>query len=137
MLGDHTVRLVPFKHRHYGMLLHMLEDQEAPFLGFVSYKTLPKIGYLAMLGKHPVAAGFLRRVEGGYAQLDTFVSNRHFGSLVRHEGLSKVTEALINDAKDLKLLGILAITIDDGIIQRAKDQGFHVINQVLVGKLLD
>jgi hypothetical protein len=115
----------------------MLEDQEAPFLGFVSYKTLPKIGYLAMLGKHPVAAGFLRRVEGGYAQLDTFVSNRHFGSLVRHEGLSKVTEALINDAKDLKLLGILAITIDDGIIQRAKDQGFHVINQVLVGKLLD
>ncbi len=73
---------------------------------------------------HPIAAGFLRRVEGGYAQIDTLTSNKHFGSIVRHEGIKLVVDSLISDAKTLKLHGILAFSTDDGILNRAEQLGF-------------
>lgn len=137
MQDEATVNVTAFKHKHYSMLIDMLAGRESDLLGFTSYKSLPKIGYIAMLGKEPVAAGFLRRVEGGYAQLDTFASNPYFGGKIRDEGIRKVTSALMEDAADLKLVGILAITKDDGIFRRAKDQGFQVINQLIMGKILD
>lgn len=95
-------------------------------------KTLPKIGYIALLDKNPIAAGFLRRVEGGYAQIDGLTSNASFGGLVRHEGINKVVTALITDAKDLKLNGILAMTKDNGVIDRAKKLGFKVIEENVI-----
>lgn len=99
-------------------------------------KSLPKIGYLALMNNHPIAAGFLRRVEGGYGQIDTLASNRHFGSLVRHEGISKVVNELINEAKLLKLHGIVSYTHDDGILKRANALGFQEsISSVITLKL--
>lgn len=91
-------------------------------------KTLPKIGYMALMNGHPIAAGFLRRVEGGYAQLDTLVTAKHFGSQVRHAGIEKVVDALIDDAKVLKLQGIIAFTSDNSIVKRAEDRGFSVLS---------
>jgi len=99
-------------------------------------QTLPKIGYIALLSKQPIAAGFLRRVEGGYAQIDTLVSNPYFGSKIRNEGIDKVVNWLINDAKELKLSGILAFTGEQSIIERAKDKGFAVFEQKLIGMRL-
>lgn len=100
-------------------------------------KTLPKIGYMAYLGDQPIAAGFLRRVEGGFAQMDTFVSNPHFGSQVRHNGIDGVKQALLSEAKLLKLEGIIALTSDLGIIGRAVETGFNVLeaHKILVKRL--
>lgn len=86
---------------------------------------------------HPIAAGFLRRVEGGYAQLDTFTSNPFFGSKIRHLGINLVVDSLLSDAKDLKLRGILAITEDSGILSRSKTHGFKEIEQKLIGLSLE
>lgn len=85
-----------------------------------------------MLNDQPIAAGFLRRVEGGYAQMDTLVSNMHFGSIVRHEGITKVVNNLIEDAKVLKLEGVIAFTSDSGILKRAKELGFYALDQSLI-----
>lgn len=98
----------------------------------ITMKTLPKIGYISLLNNHPIAAGFLRRVEGGYAQLDTLVSNPYFGSKIRHIGIKKVVASLIDDAKTLKLQGIIAFTADQGVLKRAADLGFHTIDQRLI-----
>ncbi len=95
-------------------------------------QNLPKIGYICYFGKQPVAAGFLRRVEPDYAQMDTFISNPYFGSKVRHEALNKIIDALIDDAKQLELKGILAFTKDQGIFKRATERGFTVIEQALL-----
>ena len=100
-------------------------------------KTLPKIGYIAYLGKHPIAAGFLRRVEGGYAQLDTLVSNAHFGSQIRHKGIEMVVDTLLQDAKDLKLHGVIGFTNDPGILKRANSIGFKTLPQSLIGLKLN
>lgn len=95
-------------------------------------KTLPKIGFIAMKGKMPVAAGFLRRVEPCYAQIDTLVSNAYCGSILRHEGISKIVENLLIEAKKLKLQGIIAHTQDKGTLLRAEALGFHIVPQTII-----
>lgn len=110
----------------------MLESQKHPDTTNIINSYLPKIGFIAFLGKHPIAAGFLRRVEGGYAQLDGLTSNAHFGSKIRHEGIKSVVTALIEEAKDLKLHGIIATTNDLGVLERAKSIGFHVVPHTII-----
>lgn len=104
----------------------------------LTMRTLPKIGYIATLDKIPVAAGFLRRLEPCYAQIDTLCSNPYFGSIIRHEGIKLVVDQLIADAKRLKLEGIIATTANLGILQRAEALGFKLIPQTLIGlRLVD
>lgn len=115
------------------MILEMLKDQNYPDLNDFSIRNLPKIGYVALMGKNAIAAGFLRRIEGDImAQIDSLVSNPYFGSIVRHKGISMVIDRLITDAKDLKIKGIYALTIDKSIINRAVDTGFHAIDHSVV-----
>jgi len=111
----------------------MLTDRQAPGIDTVTMKTLPKIGYIALLNKQPIAAGFLRRVEGGYAQMDTLVSNPYFGSQIRNIGISKVVDWLMKDAKELGLTGILAFTSEQSILDRAKDKGFTTFDHKVIG----
>lgn len=126
------MNLLAFKHKHYQLLTDMLQSQECSWREFISYKTLPKIGYIAMLNDQPIAAGFLRRVEGGYGQFDTFATNPYFGSIVRNQGLELVVDALLDDAKRLKLQGLLAFTKDHGILKRAQEKGFHLLPDSLL-----
>jgi len=114
----------------------MLEDRRYQFIETVTMQTLPKIGYIALLNNQPIAAGFLRRVEGGYAQIDTLVSNPYFGSQIRHLAIDKVVDWLINDAKELKLSGILAFTLEESIINRAKERGFTILEHNILGMRL-
>ena len=80
----------------------------------------------------PLAAGFLRRVEGGYGQLDTFATNPYFGSQLRHEAIEMLVDALMEDAKRLKLIGILAFSHEKTILDRAKEKGFQSLPDSLV-----
>lgn len=126
------INLVPFKHKNLPQLLELLESNKYPSVEQIEMKTLPKIGYLALMGGHPIACGFLRRVEGNFAQIDTLTSNKHFGSKIRHEGIAKVVDALLLEAKVLKLSGIIALSSDQGVLDRAKDLGFHTVDQTVI-----
>lgn len=106
----------------------MLEAQEYPDMGDLNMKTLPKIGYIALIDKQPVAAAFLRKVEGGIvAQVDGLTSNPYFGSIIRHIGINKVLTGIIEDAKDLKLKGLICFCQDLPTIKRAEATGFTLI----------
>jgi hypothetical protein len=133
---DNDVYIIPFKYKHLEKLkeLHALRNNALNTQ--LTMQDLPKIGYIAFLGKSPVAAGFLRRVEPNYAQFDTFLSNPYFGSQIRHLAMSLVTEELLRDSKELGLRMVLAITSDDSILSRAKDNGFEIINQTLLAKFI-
>jgi len=127
------ISVVPFRFKYLPMLLEMLEDQKYPDWHTITMQNLPKIGYIALLNNQPIAAGFLRKVEGNIvAQLDGLTSNPYFGSQIRHEGISKVVDRLITDAKDMKLKGIIAFTHDNGVLARAKAIGFNTINSTII-----
>jgi hypothetical protein len=112
--------------------MEMLKSQNYEGISDITISSIPKIGYIALLGQQPIACGFLRRMEGNYAQLDGLTSNARFGSKIRHEGIKLVVEALIQEAKDLKLHGIIATTKDQGILDRAKSIGFNVVPQTII-----
>lgn len=123
------LEVIPFKFKHYPLLMEMLKDREYPEINRIVYRELPKIGYICLLGKQPVAAGFLRRVEGNVlAIMDTFASNPYFGSIIRHQGLNKIVDALIEDAKTLKLKGVMAFTVHKDILLRTEAIGFKQVN---------
>ena len=127
------IDIVPFRFKHFQALIDMLESQNYQGIQDIKMKTLPKIGYLAMYNGYPVAAGFLRRVEGNIAQLDGLTSNAYLGSIVRHHGVKAVVDTLIHDAKRLKLDGIIATTADEGVLKRAAELGFTLIPQKIIG----
>lgn len=128
-----NIELKPFKHSYLNMLHEILSLQEYPDFRSVTAKTLPKTGFIAMLGDQPIAVGFLRRVECDIvAQLDGLASNPAFGSVIRHQAISMVVDRLILEAKQLKLQGIIAFTEHGSIIERAADIGFLKINHTLL-----
>jgi hypothetical protein len=117
---------VPFRYKYLNALLDLLSSNNSD-VSLISMKTLPKIGYVALLNNRPVAAGFLRRVEGGYGQIDTLTSNKYLGSIVRHQGISKVVDSLLEDAKILKLHGIISYIQHPDVLKRAQDVGFTLL----------
>ena len=130
------VSLVPFKAAYLDDLLELHRSQKYLNLNVINCRTLPKVGYIAYLNSQPIAAGFLRRVEPCYAQIDTLVSNAYFGSKIRHQGLTLVVNELLEEAKRLKLEGIISITNDEGVLKRAKDLGFHTVDMKVIGMSL-
>ena len=116
----------------FNILEMMHESWNSPTLNDLHPDTLPKIGFIASNGSVHIAAGFLRMVEGGYAQIDTLVSNSILPGHMRDEGIQLVVDALINTAKSLKLKGIISFTLDKSVICRAVDTGFHVNQHVML-----
>lgn len=130
------VSCLPFKFKHLELLKEMHQLRKYPHTELLSMKNLPKVGYIAIIGSQPIAAGFLRRLEGGYGQIDTLVSNPFVGSILRNEGIRQIVDTLLMDAKCLRLEGIISYTNDSGVLSRAKDLGFNELDQrVIVLKL--
>lgn len=102
----------------------MLESQKYPNAKDITMKSLPKIGYIALYNGHPVAAGFLRRVEGRLALIDGLVSNAFMGGIIRHKGLDLILNTLIDEAKALKLEGLLGHSVDASVHKRVTELGF-------------
>lgn len=89
--------------------------------------TLPETGYVMLDDKILVAAGFLRKVEGGFGMLDGYITNPACSSEQRHAALDGITSKLILVAKQICPSGIFIHTSNKGIISRAENFGFKVI----------
>jgi hypothetical protein len=127
----------PYDESHFDLLVFLHETQASPTVKDLSPITLPKIGFIAMEDVMPVAAGFLRMIEGGFAQFDTLVSNGDLPSEMRHEGLTKLVDRIIQTAKEKQLLGLMCLTRDEGILNRAESLGFHRLYMIPIGLKLD
>ena len=99
---------------------------------YYSPTTLPEIGYIAFDDNTPVAAGFLRLIEGGYAQIDSLISNGQLNSTTRHQGIELIVNTLIAKAKENRLKGLICHTKDKSILERAMALGFEVVPQVII-----
>lgn len=111
------------------MYLHKTQDIDASFL---TPESLPAIGYITFIDGVPAAAGFLRKVEGGFGQLDTLVTNKRLPPDIRHEAIGGIVGKLIETSKHLELKGIISFTTDEGIVKRALSIGFQASPQFVL-----
>ena len=73
----------------------------------------------------PVAAGFLRFIEGPYGLLDSYISNPKHTSSERSEAFDMITESLLRLAKRFDLKKLFAFSLETNLINRACSFGFH------------
>lgn len=114
-----------FESKHMQDLIDMHKSQEHPNIKAITKANIPRVGYIVYDDFNtPVCAGFLRRIEGKYAQIDTLVTNSQCSSSLRHDGLEVLIKAIINEAKSRKIKGLISTTTDTGTLMRAIRVGF-------------
>lgn len=116
----------------FEVLLMLHESQESILTNQLQPDHLPEVGFYAYNSAIPIAMGFLRKVEGGYGMIDTLVTNGDLPSETRHLGIQLVVDTIIEAAKTLKLKGIISLSSDTGVINRAISIGFHVVPQTAI-----
>lgn len=126
------VTIYPFKFKHLHHLIELLHSNNYQGISDISMRTLPKVGFIVFSGKAPLAAGFLRRLEPCYAQIDTLTSNKFLGSMLRNQGITMIVDELISEAKRLKLEGLICHTSHQDVLKRAESLGFHTVEQKII-----
>lgn len=114
----------------------MHETQKYHGVSNLTMDTLPKIGFIVLKNSIPISAGFLRKLEPCYGQIDTLVSNAEKTKEERHEALEIVVNCLIHFAKENGIKGLVCHTKDEGILKRAKSLGFHVVPEQIIAKMI-
>ncbi len=95
---------------------------------------LPKLGWM-VYGDEPLAAGFLRLVEGNYGLIDGLITKPFvgLGNRRRSEALDLIVEKIIHEAKVLGLKKIFAFSSDKATLTRSLKHGFiHQIDTMIV-----
>jgi len=85
---------------------------------------LPVFGLIAYDNGEPVAAGFLRDIEGPYAMLDSYITNPNAPAKVRNRALNLITDKLIKVARLNDKVKLLAFTADLHTHWRSLEHGF-------------
>lgn len=96
-------------------------------------ETLPRIGAMVCHenGK-PIAAGFLRKIEGSYGMFDGLISNPEASSTIRNEALNMVMTYIIEQARKLKLKNVVGYSIDKSALERSRKHGFYPLPHSVV-----
>lgn len=96
---------------------------------------LPEVGFIV----DDTAAGFLYITGGNQLGfMDGFITSQQASYIDRQKGLDVVTKALIDEAKERKVLKLLAFTTAQVIFDRAITNGFDFVDKYfLLSKSLD
>lgn len=122
------VNIIPYDNEYLAALDRVNRHRKALF----DLDSLPEIGFIALHNDEFIGAGFLRLVEGGFGQLDSFITNPKSSKELRHLAISKIQNSLIRTAKEAGLKAVYAFTSDKSIIMRAEESGFRVIDQCVI-----
>ncbi len=122
---DKKLAIYRYKPRlHDGPMKHMCSMRDMDVERTIS--ELPKLGLIVMLESEPVAAAFLRQVEGGFAMLDGLISNPTMPGYVRNEAIDMVVERIIGVAKCIGMPKLVAYSTDAGTLVRSERHGFKL-----------
>jgi hypothetical protein len=94
---------------------------------------MPEYGYVVISDETIVSTAFLRRIEGGFIQLDGLCTNPSLPSSTRNKGIELVLSACYHKAKDLGYTRMLAMSIDESTLLRSINHGFVRLPHALIG----
>lgn len=93
----------------------------------------PKLGALYYEGAVPVAACFLRAVEGpGLGMLDCLITNPGFGSDDRASAIDALFTHLIETAKSQGYRALLGYTAEASVASRLNTHGFTTLPHTVI-----
>lgn len=116
------MRAVRFnKVNHLNALLRMYESQGAYI---PKEHEIPKIGYIIVDKDEFVAACFLRKVEGGFGQIDGLVSNPLANSEQRHSALDLAIDKCLKAASKHGIKQLISFIRDVSALMRSNRHGF-------------
>jgi hypothetical protein len=91
----------------------------------ISGKELPKSGWTVIDDdERPVGIVFLRMVEGDLGIIDSLINDPSQTSHKRHQINDRLFLQCIKMAKELKLNGLLGMSLDEGTLKRSYGHGF-------------
>lgn len=126
--------LTPYDpNKHSSSMLQLLASHN---LNEELVHTLPQFGLIAFERELPIAAGFIRQVEGNYAILDSIISNPTADPSLRHRALDLIYKKCIHIAKLNGITRLIGTTADHGILTRSLNHGFLITPHVYLIKLL-
>ncbi len=91
---------------------------------------LPQHGLIAFEAGAPIAAGFLRLVEGNLAMLDSYVTDPSVDPVLRDSALDRLTTKLVKIAKANNIKLLMAFSSDINTLHRTQRHGFTTLPHV-------
>lgn len=117
--------VVPYdRYKHGKELFQMLNDHG---MSVSILDNLPEFGLVAHRGEKIIAAGFIRKVEGSSAMLDSYITNPRTKPESRDRALDLITYKLIQIAKKQSISQLVNFSSEQNIITRAQKHGFIVV----------
>lgn len=92
----------------------------------------PEAGFVVYDKGTPTAMAFLRRVEGGFGQLDGLVTNPTQPGEIRGQAIDLVVEHILNLAQTLNIKSILSFSVDKNTLLRSVKHGFVPMPHILI-----
>jgi hypothetical protein len=122
-----VVRFDPNK--HFEEMIKWLRQRDAyvPTLG-----EMPAIGFVAYSNSVPVAMAFLRRVEGGFGQLDGLCSNPEASGEDRNLSIDAVVDQVFIAASELNIKSLTATSVHNGTLERSLKHGFSELPHTVI-----
>lgn len=93
---------------------------------------MPALGWIIYAEGSPVATAFLRKVEGGFAQLDGLATNPHYPADGRDKALDELVTHVMSEAKRLKFKAVTATSRDKHTLLRSQRHGFTSTSHVYI-----
>lgn len=116
------MRITPYdpnKHKTHAETLLTLRNMD-----YHLSSDLPSYGLIAIEKNVPYAMGFVRRMEGPYAMLDSYISNPMSPYNRRDKCLDIITKKLVEWCEINAITKIVAFSENNAIVKRAQLHGF-------------
>lgn len=128
------IAVVPYKPYNAPQLRQWLD---ARGMTATSLDDLPEVGFIAISAEGAeIGAGFLRKIEGGYAMIDSLVTNPSASPEDRHAAMDKIMQKLIDTARKRNIRYLLGSTVDENTRLRAERLGFTTCPHALMSLTL-
>lgn len=93
---------------------------------------IPKVGFIALRDKEPVASAFLRRLEYNYGMIDGLITNPNSLPEYRHFAIDALIDKIKEKAIDLGIRRLIAFSVDKSTLARSSRLGFVQLPDTLI-----
>lgn len=127
--ASNEVTVVPVGNEEYAMICRWWQAHYWPIL---SRESLPKTGFVSLVDRKPIIAGFLYSMDADIGWLAWIVSDPESSNDERTAGMKALMDAIKKAAKEKGMKSIFTPSNYPSLIQRLVDNGFYRMDEGVV-----